>query len=109
MSSYDVTCLEIFSKIKMLHWFSENFNEHEILDELASNFSEGIDKLIEAMINTKMDMSCKKINLDTEDSLEFCRDCLKFFNFKKKNEYINNILADIQGNFHVAIYKLEML
>lgn len=104
--------LIFLSHVKMFHWFSKNYNEHKILDDVYSDFSEVLDRLIEAMISR--DMSGKKL---TEKSIKYEKlhmlidDCCEHYsnlNNQIKEPEIQNILGEICEIFVKAKYLLRM-
>lgn len=98
------------SIIKMLHWFTKDYNTHKIFGDLYSNLIELFDVLQEEIIGTS-----KKYNVifpsfnssfnDLEDIQNYKEDENIIELYHKTTDYINNILTSIEFNDYVTKVK----
>ena len=50
VKDFSLYLCDVLSSIKLLHWYSDEYNFHEILDDTYETFDNLFDKLIEEII-----------------------------------------------------------
>lgn len=108
--------MSIISQVKLFHWSTMSYAKHKALDDLHSNLSSNIDKLIEVYIARykKQPLTTFNVNIisttntnDIDKYLTMNRDIID----KIQNNYsseIQNILQEIMGNLDQAIYLCKL-
>jgi DNA-binding ferritin-like protein len=97
------------SKIKILHWYTLNYNLHKILNDVYDNLSEHFDSLQEEIIGTSKINSISFPNLDLSNSqtlnsnynfLSSDKSIIDFYDTLTKE--IKNILCGNEFNSYVS-------
>lgn len=133
IKQFNLFLLDVLSSIKLIHWHSDNYNFHKILDDVYNNFNELFDKLSEEIIgisknkNICFNIQCPERNLtglfdcnnlqnqineyySILDSLESTlkNDDISFLIDNSVNG-INNILEEIFSESNKSKYLINML
>lgn len=97
------------NKVKILHWYTSNFDLHKILNEVYDNLNENFDKLQEEIIGTSnmyeskfpiFDFKSTQILIDDYSFLNSDRDIVSFY--KKITLEFKNILNSIEFNNYIS-------
>lgn len=124
------------SKVKILHWYTLNYDLHKILNDTYDNLSEHFDSLQEEIIGTSRINSHSFPNLDLSNSKtlssDYCflssdKSIVEFYNILTKeikdilcgNEFnsyisnthtgINNIKEEILSEINKSLYLMSMI
>jgi DNA-binding ferritin-like protein len=97
------------NKVKMLHWYTLNFDLHKILNKTYDNLNENFDKLQEEIIGTSnmyeskfpiFDFKSTQILVDDYLFLNSDKDIISFY--KKITLEFKNILNSIEFNNYIS-------
>ena len=133
IKQFNLFLLDILSSIKLIHWHSDNYNFHKILDDVYNNFNELFDKLSEEIIgiskntNICFTIQCPERNLTNlfdcncfQDQINEYYSILDSLESTLKNDDmsllvnnsingINNILEEIFSESNKSKYLINML
>lgn len=133
IKQFNFFLLDVLSSIKFIHWHSNNYNFHKILDNVYNNFNELFDKLSEEIIgmsktkNICFNIQCPERNLTNlfecntfEDQINEYYSILDSLESTLKNNDmslllnnsingINNTLEEIFSESNKSKYLINML
>lgn len=90
VKDFSLYLCDVLSSIKLLHWYSDEYNFHKILDETYESFDDLFDKLIEEIIGIT-----KKVN---NFNLEFPRrDVKKVLDSCSLEEQLKELLGVLES------------
>jgi DNA-binding ferritin-like protein len=100
---------KFLSKVKLIHWYTLNFNLHKILNDVYSDLSDSFDSFQEEIIGTSNSQNNQFPIIDVKNTQIF-KDDLSMFNndenmiifYKNITSELKNILCSVELNNYIS-------
>jgi DNA-binding ferritin-like protein len=100
---------KFLSKVKLIHWYTLNFNLHKILNDVYSDLSDSFDSFQEEIIGTSNSQNNQFPIIDVKNTQIF-KDDLSIFNndenmiifYKNITSELKNILCSVELNNYIS-------
>ena len=100
---------KFLSKVKLIHWYTLNFNLHKILNDVYSDLSDSFDSFQEEIIGTSNSQNNQFPIFDVKNTQIF-KDDLSIFNndenmiifYKNITSELKNILCSVELNNYIS-------
>lgn len=108
--------MSLLSQVKLFHWSTLSYAKHKALDDLHSNLSEHIDKLVEVYIGRYKKQPLPVLNVNTiattntqdiDKYLTMNRDIIEKLQSNFSSE-IQNILQEIMADIDQGLYLCKL-
>lgn len=108
--------MSMISQVKLFHWSTMSYAKHKALDDLHSDLSDNVDKLVEVYIARYKKQPLTTFNVNTiattntneiDKYLTMNRDIIDKIQTNYTSE-IQNILQEIMANLDRAIYLCKL-